>query len=947
MRLFAFPVPLACLFLVFAQLTGCGGSDSSSEDSSAESETTGAANTEAAESSPAAGMESSQAGSGMEQSGPPGGGDNAEAGMASTMASTMESGMGQGMGSSGPPGGYESGDMAGSDPAMMSEMAMAEGYGGAPGNGAGPGSPGGQMQGKPRRPQDVRQWSDEDFLAAVTEKDSTVVHAIQVRADMSAGDPQFPQLMSDMLAQSSGEMPGGMGGPGMGPGAGGLPFSLPGLFGGGGQDAAMPPPTAVPRPTRQTGKPPGGASLDPTLIRPARESKVIDSLEYMIGQSLLSYVPQATQNIRNAGTNIQQSVNGSNPNSAAGNSSQMTLPNNGAAQGKQIGQGQYSSQGNVGGAANMSSEMMSAEDMTSGYPGANAGAYEQGGGNGGYGQNPTAGTLDDRALIEAIVGGLVRNNTPQAWKMIDGIAKGSVRTPLPPEANTEIVVRNVFSAAEPNLAMAESLLNSALNAALQNPTQNGGTLRLLAAINRSPADHFLDLGGNQPLPPPAGNSPNGFSGQPGMQGSGQPGLQGSGQPGLQGSGQPQMSSYQAASGQAGQPQMNGQPGATGTAPNMAATGSGYAGAAYTNVPGNGPGNPQMMMQENENYADGTGNSLQNGAAGQGFGMQQNFPQQMMAPQLQINVAEAAMLPVAKALWAPSTASQIASFLQAESSTESAKDLLAFASTIPSDEVRRATYSLLSKSHSQGASALIQSGLFRDFARDPGMLTVLKSLPRQRPNPAAQGAAAPAGPGDSWVQATQDAVLSLRDRLVSVADNPELAFTGVTPVRLHKNAVPDRSIRIVMPGKTAESLGDAVPAETKVYYSRVTVTPQRAKDMQDVVDHYEKRTKAYKREDRARGILWYDGVKLNTNGTRQSMDIVIEQAGNRPAANNGFGGPPGGGGAGYEGGAGGTGGYPGAGPQGGGNAVQYIVEVIVVVTKDPAKSADAAVTTAAR
>ena len=58
-------------------------------------------------------------------------------------------------------------------------------------------------------------------------------------------------------------------------------------------------------------------------------------------------------------------------------------------------------------------------------------------------------------------------------------------------------------------------------------------------------------------------------------------------------------------------------------------------------------------------------------------------------------------------------------------------------------------------------------------------------------------------------------------------------------------------------------------------------------MQKVADHYEKRSKGIKREDRSNGILWYDGVRVDPDGTRVTMDVVIQQVGFKPQQNGGF------------------------------------------------------------
>ncbi|MEQ9406757.1 MAG: hypothetical protein RIK87_03485 [Fuerstiella sp.] len=763
---------------------------------------------------------------------------------------------GGGAGYPGAEGGYPGGD-----PAMMSGYDPSGNYeagGGAGGPGYG--------QGQPGRPGDVRQWTDDQLLAAVDERDARVLQAIEARAESSVGDPAFVELMADVVGRTSpdGSVPGAAGGPI--PGAAGYPSSL------------QPAQPGGPRPV-----PPGGAWLEPTFRhsdRPHLQRPYLDSLEVMLGESLLGFSPQAAQATRGAAANLQNSAANAQNSTAAGYpgggypaaAGAQGYPADGSAdpatmsQTMQPGMEGYPGAGYPGGAAMGS-------DYPNGAPGYPSSGYENGGSGYGGGNRP-AGNLQNKDLIAAVVRGLVKNNSPQAWTMIEGIVEGTVRTPLSADDNSELVIREVFSAPSPNIQKVQTLLEAAVSNAVRNPGNSAATFRSIAAVAQRPADHFLALG--RPAPPPT---------QPGGPAPGGGRMQG------------QMAGYPEGA-MAGYPN-----------PGMGAGGAAMAGY---------PNDPSAMA--NPGYEEGSGFSGYPGTQGMGPGGAAAPP-----PFPPVPVAEAAFLPVAQTLWSPSITSQLADLLQAEASLASAGDMLAFASTIPSDDVRHAAFDLLSRSHAEGAESLTSSGLFKVIARDPGMLSVLKALPRERPGQPAGPPGVP-GPELSWVRATQDMVLSLKQRLADVSDDPNLAFDGLLPVRLHKDGVPERSIRVVIPGPAAEALGDAAPDKTIVYYTRVRVVPQRVKDMQDIVEHYEKRTKGIKREDRARGILWYDGVKESTDGTIQTMDVVLEQV---------SGGNAGGGNAGgYEAGYGGAGAVQGGGGAGGG--VQFTVEIIVVVTRNPDK-----------
>ncbi len=864
--------------VALCQIVGCGGGDDAAESSVASTDN-GAASAPVA---PAAdsGMASgggggAAAGHGGDDQGDMGGGAGGMEMMAqggggdsNAAAAMMMAGGGSGDGA------YDSGsemDAGMIDYGNEGGYPGMEGMDGSGGYGSG-GYGGGGGQGG--RPNDVTQWTDEQILTAVDDKDARVVQAIEMKAKNAPGDPAFVLLMDQVLAKtevSGGGFPGGSGGV---PGSAGFP--------------------AGPRPQRGPGGkppvPPGGAFLDDIYRQPGADGlflpqRGISTLEAMIGESLLAYAPQAAQGTRNAAGRLQ----GASQDAAAGMMMQAPPGSDPAMlEGAPGGAMMEDAPGGGMEGAPPGAMMQSGMGMDGGYGTEGYGA----GGYGSGGQTAAQGSLQDEELVKAVIRGLVINNSPQAWSTIQALVDGSRLTALPPQNAVEVAIREAFSSSTPNLEKAEQLLATAMQNAVGNPDQYASTFRLLASVGQRPSDYFLGLGVPQP---PAPLSPPGQRGQQGMAG------------------------YGAAMGGADMGMAMGMGMEAGMGGNYE---SGY--------------DPGMGMEMGMQGGPGMGGP---GMGQPGMG---GPPAAAGPPPQSIPVAEAALLPVARVLWAPSTAVRVAGWLNNASSADAAADVLAFASTVPSDEIRQSVFNLLSRSHDAGADGLISSGLFRHFARDPGMLSVLKALPRIRKKPDARNPQAVV-PMDSWEIATEDVMLSLRDRLREMASNPDLAYDGRPLVRLYKDAVPESAIRIVAPTAAAESLGDAAPDTTTVYYTKTIVTPQNMKEMEKVAEHYKSRTKGTEHKDIPKGILWYDGVKTSTDGTIQTMDVVFEQVGARPQNGGGFGagyGNPGGGG--YEGGA------PG-GIQGGqgGNGTQYSIEVIVVVTKDPSKTtAAAAVTTAA-
>lgn len=942
--------------LLFCPLLGCGGdgADDSSSDSDSTSTNSGAGGSTAAAggSGAAAGGGGTPMGMGMDDGG--GGGapmgmemDDGGGGGAMAMGG-MDPGMMTGGGDpsgGGYPGmemGMDDDDEMNTNMAMMNQMQG--GYDGADGSyadgggpgggypGAGGGYPGGSagQGGGNGLPANALTWNNDQILTAVSQKDARVLQAIEAKS----GDPAFPQLASQILGGASAPAMGpggfGLGGPGTGgAGGGGLLESL--LGGGAGPPAGNDPPPVPRKPTGST--PPGGASQQRNQLTPSQDRNALDSLDVMIGESLLGYAPQfggnagvmaGAQQIGNQlGQQGGRGPGGRGPGGAGPGGAQGGIPGAAAGQpgafpGQAGGQpgafpgqagpgGQYPGMqqgGQPGGGA-----FPGQAGPGGGYPG--MGEDEYGGGNEGYGQfgggqfggqqgAPLQGNLQQRDLVEAVIKGLVRNNSPQAWALIDQITAGTLNTSLTPEQNSELVLAAVFSAREADPGRATAMLTTAVNQSLASPDNNRGTLRILAGINKSVSSHFMGLTPQDVRPT---QSQPGQQGQPGFTQGGagmQPGF-GAG-PGMQAGMQPGQGAGQGAGAQY--------------------PGQQFPGAQF------GPG------QGSESYEEQYGGMDESMAGQGGFGQPGGFGQQGIQPQpavasavKPIHVSEALMIPAAKVLWSRNVQTQLTALLKGASVTSS-PELFAYATSMPSKSVRAELFKSFSQSFVDGPGEL--STTFRDYAGDPGILAILKALPRQKSRPTTGAAAnAPQTPKEGWIAATEEAVLNLRDRLKAVSGNADLAYTGRPPVRLHKNAVAERSIHIAVPDPT-NPLEDSAPEETKLFYTRVPVQGANDIIMKSIVNHY--RSQGLRREDRPRGILWFDGVRKNNNGTIQTMDVVISQNSPRQQQGGAYGD---GGGAGFGTGGPGYGGGPGQGgfgqQQGG---ASYTIEIIVTITAAP-------------
>lgn len=298
--------------------------------------------------------------------------------------------------------------------------------------------------------------------------------------------------------------------------------------------------------------------------------------------------------------------------------------------------------------------------------------------------------------------------------------------------------------------------------------------------------------------------------------------------------------------------------------------------------------------------------------------------------------EAALIHSARFLWGPKFTAALVKQLDAAADLGRGNDvagggnLVQIAASVPNSKVRDAVGALFLKCHSTGATALSSDGFFSRDVHDPGMLIVLKSLPRPKvTRAAAQQGVTP----DSWTMASQDLVLALRDRLRDMASKPgKLKPTSESfPVRLHKNAVPEFSGMLSLPGAMGGAMNESAPSVLNVYYLRTSFTPQRPKDQEELLDHYESRTSGQRRADEARGIFWIDGVKNTPSGARRTMDVIIQaaSAGGQAGMMSGAGAGAGAGqglGAAAGGGAGGSG--------------SFTVEIIVVDSPEPKRPASA-------
>lgn len=812
-------------------------------------------------------------------------------------------------------GGYDEGEMEGS----FGEGSYGEGgrpnSGYGSGRGRAQGFSGGAATNPPSLPSDFNQWSDDDFVKAAQTKNKVLVAAIQTKASQSIGDPAFTSLMGRVLSESAGAppAPGGM-------------FEFGGSLGNGPNRADSGKGMATPYKPK-TKVPPGGAFYFPSpedrfrsdknygKVKVAQqamvqaESKGYDTVELMIGESLLGYAPQAASAIGARAQGLEapglQAPGAQSPN--------MQSPTSRGPSGMQAPAGGMGATANEGLRGGETGGFGGGPPRSGGQRGQRGQGGQRGQNRPGGPPNGSSGGLTSEALVQAVISGLVVSNTPASWQMIQDIYDGKQATPLASVDAQSLVLAGVLAATDFDDAVVRSVISQAVSDSFANPQNNPQTLKILATAGSQTTAHYFKLARISSSGSPAAGGPGGLA-PPGRGGSGFGGASGMAGPGMAGPGMEAPGGFGASGG--------GNRSNESAGPGMA--GPGMAGPGMA-APGMGEGEYGSGNGEGE-YGSGSGEGAYGGGSSNGrfAGLNSTKPP---APEMQISLQ---MVPVfAEILWSPENMAALASAITSAGDLQSAEPLMPLAVATPNDAVRKAVFEILQSQYRNGAEGLASVGFFTQMLNDPGMLPILKSLPRKRPprnSNNSNAAAAHATPEDTWTDGTKEAVMALRNRLRTAAANPELAFEGALPVRLHRDAQVKRSIRFTTKGDELDSLGKSIPSETTYYYASCDFTPTRAKDLTETLEYYEKRAKAFRRLQ-SQSLLWFDGMKTTPTGGRVSVDVIFEDTAGGSGGGN-YGGGYGGGNEGVRGGGG-----------GGRNSGTYQIELIVVEVHDPKAAAD--------
>ena len=960
---------LAVLLLASCSvLAGCGGGEEPA------AETAGAA---AAEGAAAGG------GGGMAMAPPPDGSESSDAGGA--MAGGMQSGPpgGMPMGAMGGPPDEMTAGGAAAGPAGE----MAAGAAGAAGGAGGFQLPGGAPA--QARGSDVSKWTDEEMKDAVRQSDRRVIQAIDARVKSKPGDPATAALLLELLAVSTEPpptpvMPAGSAAAGGYPGMQGMaPGGMPGMLGGssaagfsgvpssgggappglsemsagasaGGQNSSAPP-GVVPSSGGASAAPPGLAPPQSSIRRRPPQ----DSIGAMLAEYATAYQANPAVGAMRGGFKVPGPGAGA-PGSDGGLSG---APGDGIVPGG-IGMppgmgGDGIVPGGIGMPPGMGGGEMSGGDLFSGAGGGAAPAAP-------------AATLT-RELVSAVADGLIQNGSEEAWQSLFAIVSGSAKSPVSLEENAEIVTVSLIKNLDVDPQQVSQVIVAIIDGTAPLPPESRvSSLNTMAELAGRSLDKLTGLspaaasglGGGELS---SGGGMGGMAGMMGamMGGGGMPGMSEGMAGGLAGGmssmagmrggsmpGMPQMPGVAGAGPVGGAPGMGppgmpSMPGVSGAgpvsgAPGMLSMGGPPGGASMPGVASAGPvsgapgmlsmGGPPGMPGGELSAGGGPMSGMGMPGMGQpGMGMPGGMGQTGIptGPAQAVGLQAATEAIVTKArllLWSKPCIDAVAGALQQAGDLTSADGLLKLAASIPAEPVRDAEFAFFQKIHSTGSDSLNSNGFFLTAAHDPGLLAVLKSLPRSKGSRDDEGQSAM----DSWALSSQQLVLTYVDQLRAMSQAPGSKLSPNQkgfPVRPHRNAEFDFTGQIRI-SPNAANPAEAAIAETRIYYARAAFSPKKARDSEDVMKHYKSAVSGVQRSDQARALTWLDGGKSGGTGMRRSMDVIIREGT--------VGSPAGGADGGRMGGmAGPTGGeFAGGGAMGGGAGGNYVIEVVIVEIADP-------------
>lgn len=493
----------------------------------------------------------------------------------------------------------------------------------------------------------------------------------------------------------------------------------------------------------------------------------------------------------------------------------------------------------------------------------------------GYGDSSGQNGGDVRELILAIVNGLAKNNSGQAWQALTQVLTGQIKTVIDDRQMADWVLATALD----GYGGVDHPTHELLNAALRNPeslnADRGAELRRQAGeLILGTAVSVMDRLMGVPIPAVAARKPNGADGF-------------------------------------------------------------STDGGYNPMPNDGSG-PMPNDGATPAYDENSGGE----PMGSGNG-EDGAPAPRRSALTRRPLSDEAMRNAIQYLWRAEMTSYVEENTRKIISLEDGVPLLALAGSLPTAGMRKATFDLLNGRWKEGADPLLSRGVYQSVARDPGLIVVLKQLPRLMPkgsltnyqsataNPRAGKSQRESIAKHSWMKTSAYMVRAVTTRMqAATRKQSDPTLPDDLPIKLHRGARIRAVGEINWPADVSEfTSGVTPPGSLSLKYVRMELS----QDIPKVFQHYKKQLRRGKDYKFPQGA-WIDSLTAGAEpGTRRSIDVLFTQntATNRAANQNG------------ENGALQANEYAAGSTDGAAqrqNSGSYTVEILVVEISDPKLSA---------
>ncbi len=265
-------------------------------------------------------------------------------------------------------------------------------------------------------------------------------------------------------------------------------------------------------------------------------------------------------------------------------------------------------------------------------------------------------------------------------------------------------------------------------------------------------------------------------------------------------------------------------------------------------------------------------------------------------QIDPNIDQNTAYQLAGSLWSAELVASVQGQLVNVASLSADLPSALMASTMPLDSVRTELYNVFKKSSEEGPNALGSSGLFQDIVFEPGLLAVVKLMPRKdRPLPATTpgntarpnsrtgyGTTRPTLPNSvaddtakkeqaaqEWMTLSEGLLRALCARLKATAASVDV---NDLPIKVHPDARVTVSYRFEWPTEAAKKMSGVTLDPIKVYYVCLE-QKARPNGVLGFYKHWMPNATVHELEK----DIWAESFRPVPNSDqRQSIDVLIER-----------------------------------------------------------------------